>query len=147
MQPFASQQDKKPPVPVTALRPQAPERAAHGQAIVLETIERVEAIVDAETAALKEFKTIDLREFNNRKSQALLELMRATRNLGGAKLDQHAASRVAALRVKLETNLELLNTHLRAAREITGLVAETIRASESDGTYSSVLPFKKASPW
>jgi hypothetical protein len=147
MQSFASSQDRKPATPVQALRPSTPERAAHGQALVLETIDRVEAIVDAETAALKEFKTIDLREFNNRKSQALLELMRATRNLGGAKLDAHAASRVATLRTKLETNLALLNTHLKAAKEITGLVAETIRASESDGTYSSVLPFKKANPW
>jgi hypothetical protein len=147
MQPFSSSPDSQPAIPPAVMRPQAPERAAHGQALVLATIERVEAIVDAETAALKEFKSIDLREFNNRKSQALLELMRATRNLGGAKLDPQAASRVAALRAKLETNLALLNTHLKAAKEITGLVAETIRANESDGTYSSVLPFKKASPW
>ena len=143
-QPLASSQDRN---AVPAIRTPSPEKAAHGQALVLATIDRVEAIVDAETAALKEFKSIDLNEFNNRKSQALLELMRATRNLGGAKLEGHAASRVAVLKSKLETNLALLTTHLKAAKEITSLVAETIRASESDGTYSSVLPLKKATPW
>jgi len=40
-------------------------------------IQRLEAVVDQETAALKGRTATDLREFNNRKSQGLLELSRS----------------------------------------------------------------------
>jgi hypothetical protein len=42
-------------------------------------IERLEAVVEQETAALKGHAATDLREFNNRKSQGLLELSRSLR--------------------------------------------------------------------
>ncbi len=40
------------------------------------SIQRLEDIVEQETAALRERKVVNLKDFNDRKSQALLELMR-----------------------------------------------------------------------
>lgn len=125
----------------------AGERPLHGHAVLLDVVERIEQIVDNETDALRRFKAIDLREFNTRKSQGLLELTRAVRALGGAGLDPRSSARLKLLRAKLETNQTVLATHLRAAKEITSMVAETIRDSESDGTYSNVMPLRGASPW
>jgi hypothetical protein len=127
--------------------PRQPERPAQGQGAFLEVIERVEQVVEAETAALKQFKAVDLQEFNARKSQGLLEMSRAVRGLGGTSLDPETSSRLKMLRAKLEINQALLSTHLRAAREITSVVAETIRDSESDGTYSNMAYMGAASPW
>ena len=129
------------------LRPRMPERvAAQGQSVFLEVIERVEHVVEAETQALKQFKAVNLQEFNERKSQGLLEMSRAVRGLGASALDAGTSARLTALRTKLEINQALLSTHLRAAREITTVMAETIRDHESDGTYSNYA-CGTASPW
>lgn len=120
---------------------------SHGQAGLIGVVERIEQTVDAETAALRQFKAIDLREFNARKSQGLLELTRSLRSLGGGGLDAQTQARLQHLRAKLDANQMALATHLKAAREITTLVAETIQDSESDGTYSNVTPFRNAGPW
>jgi hypothetical protein len=120
------------------------ERANPVYAALVDVMERVENSVIAETEALRQFKVVDLRDFNSRKSQGLLELMRVVRSLGGAKPDESTTARLRSLRARLESNRALLATHLRAAREITSLVAATIRDSESDGTYSNT---KSHSPW
>ena len=119
---------------------------SHGQTLVLDAIDRIEAVAESETAALRQFKAIDLNDFNNRKSQLLLEMTRAIRALGGQTPDAAIAVRLSTLRDKLAANQSVLATHLKAAREITSLVAETIRDSESDGTYTNALS-RTASPW
>jgi len=100
------------------------------------TIQRIERLVDFETEALRTRAAIDLRETNNRKSQALLELDMIARALDGAHLDPDIIARLKALRGKLEANRIMLNRHLEAVREVACIVADTIRDSEWDGTYS-----------
>jgi hypothetical protein len=123
------------------------EKLTPGMAALLDAVDRLDRLIDAETAALRRFQAIDLRDFNNRKSQILLELTRAVRALNGSRLDAEASSRLSAVRGKLAANQTVLATHLKAAKAITTLVADTLRNSESDGTYSNAPAFGNAAPW
>jgi hypothetical protein len=116
----------------------SPERPASIAAAALRSIERLERALDAETAALRERKAVDLGEFNKRKSAALLELTRSMRGVEPAELGAAVLEKVRALRAKLEENRAVLALHLRAAREVADLVAEAMRSAESDGTYAGV---------
>ncbi len=103
------------------------------------SIQRLEEIIDIETAALRERKAIDLKEFNDRKSHALLELTRSLRSLQGAGPNPALAERVAALKTKLAINQAMLQIHLEAVREIATSLSDAIRHSESDGTYTQAI--------
>lgn len=112
-----------------------------------DALARIETIIDTETAALRELKVVDLKEFNNRKSRGLLDLTRAIRALDGERPDAATTNRLKLLRAKLEANQAALTMHLTAAKEITTIVARTIRDSESDGTYSNSPNARDYSPW
>lgn len=99
-------------------------------------IERLEAVVDQETAALKGRAATDLREFNNRKNQGLLELSRSIRFFQAAPPSHAVLARLAGLRTKLDANQAVLKLHLEAVREVSTIMADAIRDAESDGTYS-----------
>lgn len=62
------------------------------------TMQRVEKLIDRETEALRSRTPIDLKESNNGKSQALLELSLATRSLDGALLDPDIVRRLDSAR-------------------------------------------------
>lgn len=112
-----------------------------------EVVERLGAIIESETQALRERRVVDLQDFNNRKSRGLLDLMRAVRALDGGRPDAATSARLQALRAKLAANQAALSVHLAAAREITTLVAQTIRDNESDGTYSNIQSARDKNPW
>lgn len=99
-------------------------------------IQRLEEVVEQETAALRTRGVVDLNGFNDRKSQGLLELNRVLRGLDPSGTDTGLVARLAGLRAKLDVNHRALKMHLDAVREITGIMADAIRDSESDGTYS-----------
>ena len=99
-------------------------------------IERLEEVVEQETAALRNRTAIDLKDFNNRKSQGLLELNRALRGIDNPPKDKTVSTRLAGLRAKLEVNRAVLETHLAAVREVAAVLSDAIRDAESDGTYS-----------
>jgi hypothetical protein len=121
--------------PPTAARPGAP--APMPIYLPLErAIERLEEVVVQETAALRSRAGIDLADFNNRKSQGLLDLNRALRSHDGLARDKAALARLAGLRAKLDANRAVLKTHLDAVREVATVLADAIRDTESDGTYS-----------
>ena len=100
------------------------------------SIQRLEDIVDQETAALNARKAINLKDFNDRKSQALLELTRMLRTLQGGPPNPVVAERVQGLKSKLAVNQAVLKRHLEAVKEISTSLADAIRNSESDGTYT-----------
>jgi hypothetical protein len=112
------------------------ERPTFTPGSIERTIARVERLLDAETAALRTRAPFDLRESSNGKSQALLEFSLAIRGLQGGAIEPELAARLKSLREKLEINRRVLRMHLEAVREITDIVAGTIRDSEWDGTYS-----------
>ena len=108
------------------------------------SIQRLEEIVDQETLALKTRKAINLKEFNDRKSQALLELTRSLRHMQGAESDPALAARVGTLKAKLVLNQAALNVHLEAVREISNSLADVIRHADSDGTYTQASASRRA---
>jgi hypothetical protein len=111
--------------------------------IVISTVElsiqRLEDIVEQETAALRERKVVNLKDFNDRKSQALLELTRLMRTLQGGPPSPSLAARVEVLKSKLAVNQAVLKLHLEAVREVSNSIADAIRNSDSDGTYTQAI--------
>lgn len=128
---------------MTASRPEGAPQAGVARGSVFPMVEvmiqRLEEIVDQETLALRERRAIDLKDFNNRKSQALLELTRSLRLLQGAGPDSALAVRVGNLKVKLAVNQAELKVHLEAVREISTSLSDAIRHAESDGTYTQAI--------
>lgn len=114
----------------------APDATMAPDSPIERAISRLEVVVEQETAALRARAAVDLRDFNDRKSQGLLELNRALRQLDGAAGDKALLARLAGLRAKLDANRAVLTVHLEAVREIAGVLADAIRDAESDGTYS-----------
>jgi hypothetical protein len=123
----------------TAVGKQPADNAGPTAGVLDSAIQRLEEIVEQETAALRSRRAVDLRDFNNKKSQGLLELNRALRGLGGAPHELALSARLAGLRARLETNRTMLKMHLDAVREISAIVTDAIREAESDGTYSRTI--------
>ncbi len=98
-------------------------------------IERLQQLIDQESEALRSGEAVDFEEFNSRKSHALLEFTRASRFFPVQK-SATIEARLARLRASLVENSSLLEQHLRAMGEISGIMIRTIEMAESDGTYS-----------
>ncbi|MGL4398185.1 MAG: hypothetical protein ACRCS9_16735 [Hyphomicrobium sp.] len=94
-------------------------------------------LVDEETAALRSGKHSLLADFNYRKGHVFLEFTSALGRLSAnAARDPKTTSMVGTLRAKLERNQRVLKMHLDAVNEVSATLADAIRDSESDGTYS-----------
>ncbi len=102
---------------------------------LLNAVVRLEQVVEQETAALAERRSVELSDFSHRKSHGLLELTRALRHVDVRSLEPKTVERVRALRGKLDRNRAALAMHLKAAQEVSGLVTAAIREVDSDGTY------------
>ncbi len=105
-------------------------------------VERLEGLLDKETAMLIEHRTIALDDFNHKKRHALLELSRAMETVRGADRDcltRDLKAALAGLREKLQKNLAILQTHLDAVGAIAAIISRAIQEHDSDGTYTSEL--------
>jgi len=115
------------------------EPAGNGQqtpvTVTLSLIDRLESLLERETGSLKGYTITELKELNHRKSQCLLELMRASRSLEGQPQSRVLADRLAALRATVDRNQEALQTHVDAVKEIAAIISDALRDTESDGTY------------
>ena len=104
---------------------------------LLAIVDRLKEIIDAETEALAEKQVTDLTVFTRKKSQILLEVTRLTRQMKlptGSELLHH---RLEGLTASLEHNRSSLETHLRAAGQLTDIISNAVQAADSDGTYSA----------
>lgn len=99
-------------------------------------IDRAVGLIDLETESLRAYRPVDLAACNHQKSHALLELTRAMRAVPANLIDREILQGLALLREKLEENLEVLNVHLKAVRQVSALIARAIEDDDSDGTYS-----------
>lgn len=124
---------------LAAMRPAPPVAKGSIVSMLEVSLQRLEEIVDQETAALKMHASIDLRDFNNRKSQALLELTRMMRTMDGTAPSPEMAARVGFLKEKLAVNQKALQMHLEAVREISTTLSDAIRHADSDGTYTQAI--------
>lgn len=101
-------------------------------------VDRVEAVVDAETEALAQRRPVDMAGLILRKRQGLLELSRIMRAFSGIGPQVEAQDRLGRLSVKLERNRVVLDRQLRAVREVADIIAASIKDAESDGTYTKL---------
>lgn len=105
-------------------------------AAFLAVVDRVEAVLDAETDALTRQLPADMTEIGNRKRQGLLEMSRALKSAAAAGPRAEIRDRLAQFARTLERNRAVLGSQLLAVREIAEIVAQTMQEAESDGTYS-----------
>ncbi len=113
-----------------------PARISPALAAFLAIVERVEAVLDAETEVLTRNLPTDISDLSHRKRQGLLEMTRIMRTAASSGAQVEMQERLGKFSVKLERNRAVLGTQLRAVREIADIIALTIRDSDSDGTYS-----------
>lgn len=99
-------------------------------------VERLQQLIDQESAVLRSGEAVDFEDFNLRKTHALLEFRRASRSFSAPR-SAAVEARLARLRASLVENSSLLDQHLRAMRDISGIMIRTIEMAESDGTYSN----------
>jgi hypothetical protein len=112
------------------------QRLAGLREAFVSTLERLEQTIDLETAALQQARPVDLRAFNHKKSHGLLEMSRAMRAMEPLSSDRMSLASLERLRVKLGKNLAILESHLRAVKQVSGLIARAMEADDSDGTYT-----------
>jgi hypothetical protein len=105
--------------------------------MLLLAIERLQNTLDAETAQIASRTKVDFHQFNLRKSQGLLELTRLMPAIAGTEISFELRTALLALRVKLEDNRRILRVQLKAVQEVSEIIARTIQAGQSDGTYSA----------
>src|SRR5262245_59538468 len=98
-------------------RPAAPAPEELGVSALASALTRLEEVISEETLALEARHSIDLQEFNRRKSRSLLELTRIIRGLPPNIMDEALRQRLDRLRGGLNRNKELLRIHLTAAQE------------------------------
>jgi hypothetical protein len=106
---------------------------------LLLAIERLRSALEAENAQIASRKAVDFREFNLRKSQGLLELSRLMPIVAGAETGPLLRAALVDLKAKLEDNRRILRVQLKAVQEVSELIARTIQAGQSDGTYSAYV--------
>jgi hypothetical protein len=109
---------------------------ASGEMLML-AIQRVQDAIDAENAKIASARVVDLQEFNLRKSQGLLELSRLMPLFAGVQIDATLREALTSLRANLENNRRILRIQLKAVQQVSEIIARTIQAGQSDGTYSA----------
>jgi len=107
----------------------------HAPTALDEAMDRMAAILEQETALLRENRVVELTDFNHRKRQGLLEINRLLRNFLPGDAGRVAPSRVCRLAALLDDNQRMLAHHLKAVDEIASLVARAMQEADSDGTY------------
>lgn len=139
MQPLARERTPAPFAPLAAARSPAKPRddagAPQSLAFAFSLIDRLEDLLEGETGSLRNYSISELKEINHRKSQCLLELVRAARALENEPPSPALVERLAALRAALDRNQAALQTHVDAVKEIAGVISDALRDGESDGTY------------
>jgi hypothetical protein len=132
------------PRKLMAFTPYSSARLAGSVEILMLAIERLQATLDAENAKIASGERVDFQDFNMRKSQGLLELTRLMPLFAGAEIDMTLRVALVGVRTKLEDNRRLLRVQLKAVQEVSEIIARTIQAGQSDGTYSEYSWREKA---
>ncbi|WP_209010695.1 hypothetical protein [Labrenzia sp. PHM005] len=107
---------------------------------LLVAVERAIEVVDAETKALRADPTTNLKPFEYRKSQALLDLTRARSAVPAPAYTDELKDGLREFKAALEENVKLLGLHMDAVSEVVQIMSRTMIDQESDGTYEAPFP-------
>ncbi|MEF2550833.1 flagellar protein FlgN [Aurantimonas sp. A2-1-M11] len=104
-------------------------------------VDRLEAVLTAETGALASGAPIDLGEIAARKNQSLLEFSRLSRRMPPREKDDEPAfgDRLKRLAGLLEENRRTLELHVTASHQVSEMISRSLADADSDGTYSAQL--------
>jgi len=100
-------------------------------------------LVDEEMSRLRENRLRDHGEVLEGKNMVAFELASMVKLAEEIAPDEVLRERFAELARKLELNKKLLEVHISASRQIIGLLADVVRATESDGTYDVDLAARR----
>ena len=101
-----------------------------------DVIGRLAATIEEENHVLAERRELSLDPLIYKKSQLLLELMRAQKSCSPDFIRLNLAGEIRQLKSLMDANQQLLSVHLAAARDVSNTILDVLRHNESDGTYA-----------
>ena len=101
-----------------------------------DVIGRLVATIEEENHVLAERRELSLDPLIYKKSQLLLELMRAQKSVNPDFIKLNLAGEIRQLKTLMDANQQLLSVHLAAARDVSNTILDVLRHNESDGTYA-----------
>ncbi len=99
-------------------------------------INRLSATLEEENYVLAERRDLSLDALIYKKSQLLLELLRAQKSCNPEFIRSNLEREVRQVKSLMEVNQKLLSVHLAAARDVSNTILDVLRYNESDGTYA-----------
>ena len=101
-----------------------------------DVIGRLVATIEEENHVLAERRELSLDPLIYKKSQLLLELMRAQKSCSPDFIRLNLAGEIRQLKSLMDANQQLLSVHLAAARDVSNTILDVLRHNEFDGTYA-----------
>ena len=101
-----------------------------------DVIGRLVATIEEENHVLAERRELSLDPLIYKKSQLLLELMRAQKSVNPDFIRLNLAGEIRQLKSLMDANQQMLSVHLAAARDVSNTILDVLRHNESDGTYA-----------
>ncbi len=103
---------------------------------IVGVLSRLEAVVDAENAAIGQDPEFDVSRSNSIKSRCLYEMTMLFNGIRPDDLEPEHKQHLETVREKLKINNIKVKAHMEAVRDIAEMIKETVAAWEADGTYS-----------
>lgn len=109
---------------------------ANGAVPIAATIDRLLVLLREENQVLAAQEVRPHLPYAERKNQLLRDLMTFGRRSSALASQGDLACRIRTLKEELALNEDLLGSHIRALAEISSIIVDCIKMSESDGTYA-----------
>jgi hypothetical protein len=103
---------------------------------IVGVLSRLEAVIDAENAAIGQDPDFDVSRSNSIKSRCLYEMTMLFNGIRPDDLEPEHKQHLDTVREKLKINNIKVKAHMEAVRDIAEMIKETVAAWEADGTYS-----------
>jgi hypothetical protein len=113
-----------------------PAAFSPGASQLRDVIARLVAAIEEENHILAERRESPLEPIIHKKSQLLLELMRAQKSCGGDIAKPLLEKDIRGFKMLMGVNQRLLSVHLTAARDVSNTILDALRQNDSDGTYA-----------
>ena len=101
-----------------------------------DVIGRLVATIEEENHILEERRELSLDPIIYKKSQLLLELMRAQKSCSLEFIKSNLEKDIRQFKSVMDANQQLLSVHLTAARDVSNTILDVLRQNDSDGTYA-----------
>ncbi len=101
-----------------------------------DVIGRLVATIEEENYVLAERRELSIDGLIYKKSQLLLELMRAQKSCSPEFVKLNLGTEIRQLKSLMDANQQMLSVHLAAARDVSNTILDVLRHNESDGTYA-----------